>query len=230
MRTLVIGDIHGCFTALRTLERELAFTNEDLIITLGDYVDRGPDTQSVIDWLIARRRRGGGLIALKGNHELMMLWAREDSMAQKSWMSSFVGGDTTLASYGDGVTPGRIVDVPEEHWQFINDQTVRYHETDTHICVHASVLPNVPMDQQPDEVLFWERFQPQALHVSGKRVICGHTAQHDGNPVVLPHGICIDTRAYGGGWLTCLDMATGEYIQANEQGRHRLMGKLEGWT
>ena len=72
MRTFVIGDIHGCFTALQTLERELKFTDDDLLITLGDYVDRGPDTKSVVDWLIARRRRGGGLIALRGNHEVLM--------------------------------------------------------------------------------------------------------------------------------------------------------------
>jgi len=230
MRTLVIGDIHGCFTALRTLERELAFTDEDLLIMLGDYVDRGPDSCAVIDWLIARRHRGGGLTALKGNHEFMMLWAREDSLAQKSWMSTFVGGDTTLASYGDGITPSRIVDIPEEHWRFILEHTVRYHETDTHIFVHAAVLPNLPMDQQPDEVLFWERFKEQPLHFSGKPVVCGHTAQHDGNPIVLPHGMCIDTRAYGGGWLTCLDMATGEYAQANEKGEFRLRGKLQPWA
>jgi serine/threonine protein phosphatase 1 len=228
MRTLVIGDIHGCFTALQTLEREMDFTDEDQLITLGDYVDRGPDSKAVLDWLIARRHRGGKLIALKGNHEILMMWAREDSQSQKSWMSPFVGGDATLRSYGHEQSLGLLRDVPEEHWQFIQEQTVRYHETDTHLFVHASVLPEVPMEQQKDETLFWDRFKEQSLHMSGKRVICGHTAQHDGRPVVLPHGLCIDTRAYGGGWLTCLDMATGRYGQANQRGAYRT-GQIDQW-
>lgn len=230
MRTFAIGDIHGCSSALRVLERELAFTDDDLLITLGDYVDRGPDTRSVIDWLIARRRRGGRLVALKGNHELMMLWSRNDDMALGSWISSFVGGDATLRSYTTDATPGKITDVPAEHWHFIEEETVRYHETATHIFVHASVNPMLPMEQQTDEILFWERFQPQASHISGKRVICGHTAQHDGRPAVLPHGICIDTRAYGSGWLTCLDMDTGHYAQANKSGAFRGMVPLPGWV
>lgn len=228
MRTLAIGDIHGCFIALTTLEREMTFTDEDLIITLGDYVDRGPDSKSVIDWLIARRRRRAGLVALQGNHELMMLWARLDSVSQKSWMNSFVGGDATLHSYDTAERDARIVDVPDEHWDFIVNHAMRYHETETHIFVHASVKPELPMDQQSDETLFWERFAPLPLHRSGKPVICGHTAQHDGVPAQAPHGVCIDTWAHGGGWLTCLDVMTGEYGQANQRGEFRT-GRLVEW-
>jgi serine/threonine protein phosphatase 1 len=228
MRTLAIGDIHGCFTALRTLEREMAFTDDDLLITLGDYVDRGPDTKSVIDWLIERQRRGGRQVALKGNHEIMMLWSRNDSVAQKSWMNSYVGGDATLRSYGDEIHAARIVDVPEEHWHFIEHETVRYYETATHLFVHASVLPTVPMEQQTDDTLFWDRFKEQPLHISGKRIICGHTAQHDGKPACASHGYCIDTRAYGGGWLTALDMDTGGYGQANEGGEFQTR-QMTGW-
>jgi serine/threonine protein phosphatase 1 len=228
MRTLAIGDIHGCFTALTTLEREMAFTDQDFIITLGDYVDRGPDSKSVIDWLIARRRRRAGLAALQGNHELMMLWSRFDSVAQKSWMNSFVGGDATLHSYDTAERDARIVDVPDTHWDFIVNHTMRYHETETHIFVHASVKPELPMDQQSDETLFWERFSPRPLHSSGKPVICGHTAQPEGLPVQAPHGVCIDTRAHGGGWLTCLDVMTGEYGQANQRGEFRT-GRLVEW-
>lgn len=221
MRTLAIGDIHGCFTALTILEREMAFTDEDLITCVGDYVDRGPDSKAVIDWLIERRRRGGKLVALQGNHEQMMLWSRFDSVSQKSWMSSFVGGDATLRSYGTEECPGRLVDVPDAHWDFIVNHAMRYHETETHIFVHASVVPDVAMDEQKDETLFWERFAPLPPHCSGKPVICGHTAQHNGVPAVATHGICIDTWAHGGGWLTCLNVATGEYGQANQAGEFR---------
>lgn len=226
MRTLAIGDIHGCFTALQTLEREMAFKDDDLIITVGDYVDRGPDSKSVIDWLIARHRRGGKLVALQGNHELIMLWSRFDSLSQKSWMSSFVGGDATLASYGTAWRAARIVDVPDEHWDFIVNHMMRYHETETHIFVHASVVPSIAMSEQTDEILFWERFADLPPHCSGKPVICGHTAQANGLPKVASHGVCIDTGACKGGWLTCLDVLTGEYGQANEKGEFRT-GRLE---
>lgn len=74
MRTLAIGDIHGCYNSLRTLESYVAFESEDRIITLGDYVDRGPDTKKVLEWLIQRDSLGN-LIALRGNHELMMFAA-----------------------------------------------------------------------------------------------------------------------------------------------------------
>lgn len=76
MRHLAVGDIHGCFRALTTLAAAVPFGPDDLVITLGDYVNRGPDSCSVLDWLIAYGRRAQ-LIALRGNHEIMMLEARD---------------------------------------------------------------------------------------------------------------------------------------------------------
>ncbi len=54
-RCLAIGDIHGCFDALTTLEAFVPFEADDCLITLGDYTSRGPDSRKVLDWLIARR-------------------------------------------------------------------------------------------------------------------------------------------------------------------------------
>ena len=96
MRYLAVGDIHGCFKALETLAAFVPFSTDDLIITLGDYVDRGPDSRAVLDWVIARQQ-AGKLVALRGNHELMMLEARENIQAFKVWLRA--GGDATLASY-----------------------------------------------------------------------------------------------------------------------------------
>jgi serine/threonine protein phosphatase 1 len=80
MRYLAIGDIHGCFTALRTLAEFVPIGPEDRLITLGDYVDRGPDSAAVIDWLIHREEQGG-LVAIRGNHEVMMMLARRNGAA-----------------------------------------------------------------------------------------------------------------------------------------------------
>jgi serine/threonine protein phosphatase 1 len=60
LRHLAVGDIHGCFTALATLADFLPFQPDDLLITLGDYVDRGPDSYAVLDWVVAQARRGRG--------------------------------------------------------------------------------------------------------------------------------------------------------------------------
>ena len=71
MRYLAVGDIHGCFTALSTLAAFVPFKHEDVVVTLGDYVNRGPNSRAVLEWLIDYQR-GGKLVPLRGNHELMM--------------------------------------------------------------------------------------------------------------------------------------------------------------
>ncbi len=85
-RLLAIGDIHGCFRALSTLAELVKLTPEDTLITLGDYVNRGPNTHAVLDWLI-HRMQTGTLIPLRGNHEQMMLKARESSEAFRYWIA-----------------------------------------------------------------------------------------------------------------------------------------------
>ena len=55
-------------------------------------------------------------------------------------------------------------------------------------------------------------------HCSGKVMVCGHSEVRSGVPLNLGHAVCIDTRAYAGGWLTCLDVESGHYWQANERG------------
>ncbi len=214
MRQFAVGDIHGCLKSLRVLECELGFGDGDTVITLGDYVDRGPDSRGVIDFLIGLRQRCQ-LVALRGNHEIMMLRARNDRSALMDWIAC--GGDATLESYG----LAGLQDVPESHWEFLA-ATVRYHETEHDFFVHANVRPRLPLEDQPDYNLFWEHLGGTIRpHVSGRRMICGHTAQTSGRPLELGHVVCLDTHACGGGWLTCLETATGTYWQANQQGELR---------
>jgi serine/threonine protein phosphatase 1 len=95
------------------------------------------------------------------------------------------------------------------------------HETENHFFVHANADPSAPIYAQPDEMLYWQRFGKPRPHVSGKTMVCGHTIQRSGEPLNVGHAICIDTWAYGKGWLTCLDVETGNYWQTNEQGQRR---------
>lgn len=214
-RTLAIGDIHGCLTALKTLDQELAFGADDLVITLGDYVDRGPDTKGVIDHLLALRERTR-LVTLRGNHEVIMMTARTRGTDYISgWLG--VGGHETLASYNARNWDG----VPTSHWQFLME-TRSFFETGAGIFVHAGVNPALPMDQQKDTELYWQRFTGQEKpHCSGRRMVCGHTSQHSGLPLDIGHAVCIDTWVYGNGWLTCLDVGSNAYWQADQDGRLR---------
>jgi serine/threonine protein phosphatase 1 len=222
MRTLAVGDIHGCSTLLDDLLAAVRPTADDLLVFLGDYVDRGPDGRGVIDRLLALRRTHR-VVCLRGNHELMMLRARHDRSEARMWLS--VGGTQTLGSYGR--SPGRtgtLADVPAEHWEFMERTCVDYYETDTHVFAHAGVDPSLPLGEQDEMWLFWEfldRTRPPARHVSGKTVVCGHSSQRSGEILDLGTTVCIDTFAYGGGWLTCLEPMTGLYWQVNLMGKVR---------
>ena len=214
MRTLAIGDIHGCFRALTTLADYIKLSPIDRVIALGDYVDRGPDSRSVLDWLIARYDKGN-LVPLLGNHELMMLAARRDGSHLAEWLQC--GGDATLRSYGKDAS---LDAVPDSHWAFFNSCRA-YYQSQEHFFVHANAYPDLALEEQPKYMLHWEFFDAPAPHESGKIMVCGHTPQKGGDPLSLDHAICIDTWACSGGWLTCLEPSSGRYWQANEQGEAR---------
>jgi serine/threonine protein phosphatase 1 len=218
MRILAIGDIHGCSIAFDTLLAAVQLQPDDQIITLGDYVDHGPDSKGIIDRLIVLHDTGR-LVALLGNHERAMLEASLSENKELYWICC--DGDKTLASYSAADGELSLANVPNTHWSFLENICVNWYETDTHFFVHGNVDPNLPLSKQSEEVLFWERFKNPTPHCSGKIMVCGHTSQKSGVPLNLGHAICIDTWVYGKGWLTCLDVISGRVWQANQAGEHR---------
>jgi serine/threonine protein phosphatase 1 len=218
MRYLAIGDIHGYADVLERLLEAVALRPDDQVIALGDYVDRGPDSRSVIEQLLKLRERGQ-LVALRGNHDFMMLEARGRFDLLKEWI--YCGGNTTLASYGDFFADGKLDLIPDEHWKFLEEFCVDWYEIDTHFFVHANVDPDLPLEEQPLYLLHWEPLFDSRPHFSGKVMVCGHTKQRSGLPRNLGHTICLDTWVYGNGWLTCLDVKTGQLWQANRRGELR---------
>ena len=212
-RHLAIGDIHGCINALTTLVDFIASREDDTIVTLGDYVDRGPDSRAVLDFVI-ELGRSHQLVPLRGNHEIMMLDARD----KKSWFQPWMGygGDATLQSYG-----GSLDNVPADHLEFLQSKLVAYYECDSHFFVHAFAEPHVALENQTEPTLYWRKYKNPEPHCSGKIMVCGHSAQRSGLPLNDGHSVCIDTWAHGDGWLTCLDIASGTVWQANEAGETR---------
>ena len=146
MRTLAVGDIHGCNTALRQLLREVRPTPDDRLVFLGDYIDRGPDSRQVIDALIELRKTRSPIF-LRGNHEVMMLNSRESFLKSDVWQS--YGGRETAGSYGSDFGKDWESAIPDSHWGFF-EQTVRYFETERHIFVHACLDPDLDLVEQPD--------------------------------------------------------------------------------
>ena len=220
-RHLAIGDIHGCATALATLLECVQLSDDDVVVTLGDYVNRGPDVCRVIDTLIELEDYCE-LHCLRGNHELMMLKAKDDELRYITFFR--VGGDRTLDSYRAAGHDGEFPDlVPYEHWQFLEDKLIRYFETESHFFVHANAYPEMPLADQPDFMLYWEKWNDPPKHESGKIMVCGHSSQKSGMPLFNGNAACIDTKAYGGGWLSCLHVESGKIWQANEKEETRIL-------
>ena len=218
-RHLAIGDIHGCIDALTSLVDFVEFRQDDTIITLGDYVDRGPNSRAVLD-LVLELGKNHKLVPLRGNHEIMML----DSRQKKSWFHAWMtyGGDATLLSYSTSEDEaGSFADVPDSHIDFLENSLVSYYECERYFFVHANVDAKIALDEQPDAALYWKKYDNPERHCSEKIMVCGHTAQLTGLPVSNAHSICIDTWAYGRGWLSCFDVDSGMVWQANEAGDTR---------
>ncbi len=212
-RLIAIGDIHGCRAALESLWAAIAPTPEDTIVTLGDYVDRGPDSKGVIDLLIQYSKQCK-LVAIQGNHEEMMLNVLREKLPPHRWLQ--FGGVDTLDSYG---FVGDLKVIPEAHHAFFKSM-VNYYETEGHIFIHANYDPGLPLDKQGIFQLRWLKLTESTPgpHMSGKRVVVGHTHDRGGQIFDIGHLICIDTFCYGGGWLTALDVRSGKIWQANREG------------
>jgi serine/threonine protein phosphatase 1 len=217
-RTIAIGDIHGCAAALSTLIEAIAPEPDDLIVPLGDYVDRGPDTKTVIDQLIELDGRCR-MAPLLGNHELMMLGALESLDSLRFWLSC--GGAETLESYG-----GDLENISPSHLDFLRG-CLAYNETAKYLFFHANFDPRLPPDEQPERLLFWEHLvlyengthTIPSRHFSEKVAFVGHTPQENGEILDLDDIICIDTHCVGSGCLTAIDCDTRKTWRADKDGR-----------
>ncbi len=223
-RLIAIGDIHGYAEALRGLLSLIAPTAEDLIVTLGDYCDRGPDTKGVLECLqeLAHQCQ---LVTILGNHDQMMLEiAGGLNELLEDWLD--FGGRETLESYG----VSHPAEIPPAHLEFLGRCSL-YFETDNFFFVHANYLPDVPLAHQPIDILCWESLKRRVPrpHCSGKIAVVGHTAQPSREILDLGHLICLDTCCYGGGWLTGMELLSRKVWQVDQMGKPRAPKAVDGW-
>ncbi len=210
-RLYVIGDIHG---RLDLLERAIAAIGRDvgrhgaaaLTVTVGDYIDRGPDSRGVIERL-AENPFPTPYVALKGNHESFLEAFLADPATGLHWRLQ--GGDETLLSYGVAVdlSDEEAADLlraalPPGHLRFLQSLKMWHIHRKYFLC-HAGVRPGVPLERQDDHDLLWIRdaFLNSTTDF-GKVVVHGHTPV--AAPDVRPNRINVDTGAFATGRLTCV--------------------------
>lgn len=211
---LIIGDIHGCLKQLNDLLEFTSPPTDQVIVTLGDYIDRGENTKGVIDRLLDLSA-SHKLVHLKGNHDVFMEEARYSQAQLEFWLNPLIGGQETLDSYN-----GSLDNVPASHWSFL-ENAILYYELDDYICVHGGVDAKLPLLGQSPQTLLNLRFHKAQPHVSGKVVICGHTRQMDGTPKLENQTLCIDTNVFDGGYLTAFNTETKVFYQVNAIGERK---------
>ena len=212
-----VGDIHGSLTKLRELvERceKFAAGAPLTFVFLGDYVDRGPDSAGVVRYLMElQSRRGERLVALKGNHEAVVLDVCDGVCAADLWLSQ--GGDATLRSY----RAARAQDLPETVLRWFRSLPLSY-DDGRRFFVHAGVNPQLPLEAQDERDLIWIR-EPflSARRDYGRLIVHGHTPLETGQPDLRANRLNLDTGAVFGGPLTAAVFAHGRtdpvrFIQA----------------
>lgn len=218
-RLYAIGDVHGRLDLLRQL---CALVHEDawqvqasrnVFISLGDYVDRGPQSREVLEFLSSAPLPGFEHVYLKGNHEEIMLRFLDDPSVGPAWLT--YGGRETLESYGidppephadfaalDRARVALAATLPQAHRAFLEGLKL-VHEEGDYVFVHAGVKPGVPLAQQRDEDLLWIRDEFLSSNAEfGRIVVHGHTIAPV--PDVRRNRIGIDTGAFMSDRLTCL--------------------------
>ncbi len=205
-----IGDIHGCLDHLeQLLDAVQPDLSRDRLVFIGDYIDRGPHSRGVVDYIIRLRQQypPDRIICLKGNHEAMFL-----DFIQGADRDLFLlnGGATTCLEYwGPGWQHKKELVLPPEHELFYRELKIIY-ETPDYIFVHGGLKPGVPLAEQTEEDLLWIRGEFIASFEDfGRRVIFGHTPFNA--PLVMPNKIGIDTGCVYGNILTCLKLPAEEF-------------------
>ncbi|MFQ5955692.1 MAG: metallophosphoesterase family protein [Kiloniellales bacterium] len=233
-RVYAVGDIHGRLDLLMAVEDLIledaakAPERRKVVVYLGDYVDRGPESRGVIEHLREAPLTGFERVYLIGNHESMMLAFLEDLGAGPGWMWN--GGDATLMSYGvaaptawtdrnqlEAAQDGLERALPQSHREFLAALVLSHREGD-YLFVHAGIRPGVALDKQDPNDLVWIReefLDSSADH--GVMVVHGHTIREQ--PVRRPNRIGIDTGAYFTGRLTCLILAGDQVTLLQGSGR-----------
>lgn len=230
-RVFVIGDVHGCAqevaAMLEHLVKNESLNQNDAVIFLGDYIDRGPDTRGVIDILVNFQNDFSKTKFLRGNHEDMLM----DFFGFGGHLGHaflYNGGLETIQSYGISVfaPPNEMMrSLPENHFKFFcNLESIVIVEKC--ILVHAGLNPYVELEKQSGEDIYWIR-EPflESPHRFEKTIIFGHTPHKDVYDH-RPYKLGIDTGLVFGNKLTCLELRSHSLFEVKRGSNEVTISKL----
>lgn len=224
-RVIAIGDIHGCFNKLMSLWKKLEVTDNDLLIFLGDYIDRGQQVAETLKWILEQSKREN-FIFLRGNHEQMLLEIFQKRMDKITWL--FNGGQATIR----GLSKLKSEDKTfiERFLSFIGNLPLSYSieigERTFFLC-HAGVDSRKPLEGQSENFLLWAREEFFDTYDGDAVIISGHSpvqafekfgVADNPRPVKLPDRniVLVDTGSFvRSGKISAVDILTGEYWQSD---------------
>ncbi len=215
-RLFFIGDIHGCSETFRKLVKErIGIRKDDTLCCLGDYVDRGPDSKGVVDFIMELREGGYRIYTLRGNHEQMLLDSEEGGFQYDLWMQN--GGYQSLESFGIDT----VQELSPLYKDFFN-ATEFYIETDDFIAVHAGLNFETRNPLHDIEAMLWIRdFWVDGSYLKNKVLIHAHTPI-SGDMLILQElagavnldGGCVYKHIPGLGSLFALDFHGKKFVKA----------------
>lgn len=216
-----VGDVHGCFRELRALEAKIVadaatLPGRKLIVMLGDYIDRGPDSARVLDHLIAPPPAGFERICLIGNHEAQALDYLDGKLSLERWLAT--GARSALFSYDIDAehlaelygSAGKLdeyirANIPRDHIRFMRSLPIMAY-SERFLFVHAGIRPGVPLlDQKDDDLLYIREEFFEASRRLDRWVVHGHTPTDF--PRIEGRRLGIDTGAFKTGRLTAVRIA-----------------------
>jgi serine/threonine protein phosphatase 1 len=239
VRIYALGDVHGCSRLLRTtmadIEADCARRpiGQVQIVMIGDFVDRGPDSRAVVEWLV-QHVEDSGVLAIRGNHDQMLVDFLDDPEGPAAFRWMINGGAETLHSYGvpvsntpldpaqfEGLSLALRAAMPVAHLDTLRALPLM-HRVGDYVFVHAGVRPGLPIDRQDPVDLLWIRDEFLSSPCDhGAVIVHGHT------PVAhierYPNRISIDTGAVFGGALECLVLEGAGQSVLRADGPHALL-------
>lgn len=234
-----IGDIHGHRAGLEQAHALIAAdkaahgAERAAVVHLGDLVDRGPDSQGVIEFLIQGRNVGEDWVVLRGNHDQLFLDFLKGSDGSDphlkpgvTWQSNVMGGAATLASYG---VEKRMIErrqsyearararVPDSHRAFLESLPFWF-KAEGHLFVHAGIRPGFPIEAQDEDDLMWIR-NDFLWHMGPHEtlIVHGHTPVEE--PTHYGNRINIDCGAGWGNDLVPVVLDHGACFALTAEGR-----------
>ena len=209
-RLFAIGDIHGCFDSLKELiEEKIQLTKSDKLVLLGDYIDRGPKSKEVIDYIIELQGNGFDIITLSGNHEQMLLDAFNEKELVALWKMN--GGSETLKSFGINT----ITNLQINYLGFFKGLKL-YFEFENYLFVHAGFNDEIEDPFEDTYHMIWKcrqkythpRLKDKTIvhgHNAISRAICDERIKNNDSVINLDTG-CVYTGYKGFGQLTAFEI------------------------